>query len=92
MEKKDYGSEIIALCALTVLSALSHFWFIMIAIAIGLCLAGLVTLASKIYLHARMVRESDLYSPPPVRLAKPSRKGILEAAHGSGASLPVGEA
>jgi ABC-type siderophore export system fused ATPase/permease subunit len=87
--KKDYSSEIIAFCALAVLSELSHFWYIMIAILVAMSFAGILTLLSKIYLHARMVRENDLCSSSPVVLAKPRRQIMLEPAHESRAVLPL---
>lgn len=91
MEKKDYSCEIIAVCVLTILSALSHFWYIMIAICAGLIVTGVVGMLSKVYLRLRMISVSDLYSPPPVRVAKPQAKGMLEAAQGSGQPLPAVE-
>jgi hypothetical protein len=40
---RDYSCEIMAVIVLTVLSALSHFWYILIALSI---LAGLAVLGS----------------------------------------------
>lgn len=89
--KKDYSCEIIALCALTVLSELSHFWYIMIAILVAISFAGVLTLLSKIYVHARMMSGNDLGSPSPVVLAHPRRQIMREPAHESGAAFPLME-
>jgi energy-coupling factor transporter transmembrane protein EcfT len=51
--RSDYSCEIIALMALTALSALSHFWYIMIAIFLAICVAVTVHLVSRVLLQAK---------------------------------------
>jgi hypothetical protein len=51
-KKCDYSSEIIGLIILTVLSALSHFWLIMIAICAVSIAAGAGYLISRLILRA----------------------------------------
>jgi hypothetical protein len=89
--KKDYSCEIIALCVLTVLSELSHFWYIMIAILVGLSLQGILIFLSKIYLQTKMATGSNLHNPPPGVFTGSPGKIVLEPPQGSGASLPAVE-
>lgn len=50
-DKHDYGCEIIGLVVLTVLSALSHFWYIMVGIGFLLALSVIGVLLSKVFLR-----------------------------------------
>jgi ABC-type transport system involved in cytochrome bd biosynthesis fused ATPase/permease subunit len=50
-DKRDYGCEVIGLVVLTVLSALSHFWYIMIAIGVLLALSVIGVLLSRLFLR-----------------------------------------
>lgn len=61
--KHDYGCEIIALFVLTALSALSHFWYIMIAICIATALVGAGLLVSGIFLRAQKEMLAILFNP-----------------------------
>jgi hypothetical protein len=54
----DYSSEIVALIVLTVLSALSHFWYVLIAICLGAALIGICSFFAKILLRATMVNQT----------------------------------
>ena len=47
---RDYSCELLSFIVLFVLSALSHFWFIMIAICIGIGLWGAGIVLSRIFL------------------------------------------
>jgi hypothetical protein len=40
-ERNDYSSEILSLIVLIVLSVLSHFWYVLIAICVGAALLGI---------------------------------------------------
>jgi hypothetical protein len=48
---------------LTGLSALSHFWYIMIAISIGLVFAGIAILLSRVFLRAGREMLAHLLNP-----------------------------
>jgi len=61
--KYDRSSELLAFTVLFILSALSHFWFIMIAISVGLAIGIAVALLSRVFLYL-MTRQF----PKPVRL------------------------
>jgi hypothetical protein len=54
---KDYSCEIMSLIVLTVLSALSHFWYIMIAICavMALAAAGFLICISLIRLRRQLL-------------------------------------
>jgi hypothetical protein len=54
----DYSSEIMALIVLIVLCALSHFWYVLIAICVGAALIGMGFLFTKIILRATMVNQT----------------------------------
>ena len=43
-KKVDFSCEIISLIVLSILSALSHFWYILIAICMGITFWGAITL------------------------------------------------
>lgn len=54
----DYSSEIMALAVLVVLSMLSHFWYVLIAICVGAALIGMVYLFARIILPATMLNQA----------------------------------
>jgi hypothetical protein len=56
--RDDYSSEIMALVVLIVLSALSHFWYVLIVICVGAGLIGMGLLFTRIILRATMVDET----------------------------------
>src|ERR1700688_3321303 len=55
-ESPGYGCEIMALVALTILSALSHFWYILIAICIAAVLGGMSVAVFRMFVSARESR------------------------------------
>jgi hypothetical protein len=56
--RHDYSSEIVALFVLVVLSVLSHFWYVLIAICVGAALIGMGYLFARIILRATMVNQT----------------------------------
>jgi len=56
--RHDYSSEIVALIVLIVLSALSHFWYVLIAICLGAALIGICFFFARIILRATMVNQT----------------------------------
>jgi len=56
--RNDYSSEIIALIVLIVFSALSHFWYVLIAICVGAALIGMGFLFTRIILRATMMNQT----------------------------------
>ena len=68
---RDYSCEIMAIIVLTVLSALSHFWYIMIAICAAMALAGAGFLISLIFLRLRRELLARLLSPTHSQNANP---------------------
>ena len=54
----DYSSEVMALIVLIVLSALSHFWYVLIAICVGAALIGICFFFARIILRATMVNQT----------------------------------
>lgn len=52
--RRDYSSEIMALVVLILLSVLSHFWYVLIAICVGAALIGITFLFRWIVLCATM--------------------------------------
>jgi hypothetical protein len=53
-ERGDYSSEIMALIVLILLSVLSHFWYVLIAVCVGAALIGIGFLFRWIVLCATM--------------------------------------
>ena len=51
-EKRDYSCEAMSLVVLVILSALSHFWYVVIALGIGIAVWGAVTLLGQVLLSA----------------------------------------
>ena len=64
--KHDRSSELLAFIVLFILSALSHFWFIMIAISVGVAIGIVGALLSRAFLYLmtkqfpKPVRHADL--------------------------------
>jgi hypothetical protein len=58
--RHDYSSEIIALVILVILSVLSHFWYVLIAICVGATLVGMGYLFARIILRATMVNQTKV--------------------------------
>ena len=56
--RHDYSAEIMALVVLVVLSVLSHFWYVLIAICVGAALIGMVYLFARIILRATMLNQA----------------------------------
>jgi hypothetical protein len=56
--RHDYSSEILALVVLIVLSALSRFWYVLIAICVGAALMGICFFLTRIILRATMVNQT----------------------------------
>ena|ERR1700687_3618605 len=52
--RRDYSCEIMAVIVLTVLSALSHFWYILIGGCVVAALAGAGYLIFSIFLRVRL--------------------------------------
>jgi hypothetical protein len=50
--KRDYSSEILSFIVLVLLSALSHFWYIVIAISVGIVFLGALALFGQLMLRA----------------------------------------
>ena len=53
ISKHDYGCEIMSFIVLFILSALSHFWYIMILICIGAAVWGTGALLARMFLHVK---------------------------------------
>ena len=56
--RHDFSSEIMALVVLVVLSVLSHFWYVLIAICVGAALIGMVYLFARIILPATLLNQA----------------------------------
>ncbi len=83
--KQDYSCEIIALIVLTVLSALSQFWYIMIAICVVMGFVAAALLLSRIYLRAQSEILARLLNPPSRKITE----GTVDMARRARPSLPV---
>jgi len=53
ISKHDYGCEIVSFIVLFILSALSHFWFIMILICIGAAVWGTGVFLARMFLYVK---------------------------------------
>lgn len=51
-EKRDYSCEAMSLVVLVILSALSHFWYVVIVVGIGIAIWGAITLLAQVLLSA----------------------------------------
>ena len=90
--RRDYSCEIMAVIALTVLSALSHFWYILIASCVVAALAGAGYLVSSIFLRIglRIGRELACQLYPARRKNIGAKAEVsIGIARGAGPSLPV---
>jgi hypothetical protein len=87
--KRDYSCEIMGLIVLTILSALSHFWYIMIAICATATLAGAGFLISSISLRLRRELLARLLSPTHSQNARPQPDMSVGISRGAGQSMPV---
>ncbi len=56
--RHGYSSEIMALVVLIVLSVLSHFWYVLIAICVGVILIAAGYLCTRIILRATMLNQT----------------------------------
>ena len=56
--RHDCSSEIMTLIVLIVLSALSHFWYVLIAICVGAALIGICFFFARIILRVTMVNQT----------------------------------
>jgi hypothetical protein len=90
MQGRDFSCEILALVVLTLLSALSHFWLIMVGICAIAALSAARFLLSRIFFFAKSEIGARFLYPPhrgeskvegqlPVRISKTPQQ-----------SLPVG--
>ena len=87
--RRDYSCEILALLVLTILSALSHFWYIMIGICIVMGFAGAAVLLSKIFLGA-MSELGARISPSALREEMtPAAELSVDTAQGPRPSPPI---
>ncbi len=84
--KRDFSSEIGGLIVLTILSAMSHFWLIMIAICAGTIVGVAGYLISSIVLHASRDMLERLLSPAGHNHASRESEAPVGPA---GQSLPV---
>ena len=57
-KKSDYSCEILSFIVLIILSALSHFWYVLIAICVGAAFIGMGFLFTRIILRATMVNQT----------------------------------
>ena len=86
---RDYGCEIMAVIILTVLSALSHFWYILIAIGVvaGLAGVGLLIATTLVRVGRRLV--ARILNPVPQQNSGSETAITVDVASSSRPSLPV---
>jgi hypothetical protein len=75
--KRDYSCETMALVVLVALSALSHFWYIMIAICVVAALIGAGFLLSRILILAQRELLARLLNPASRKNAIPVEKASV---------------
>jgi hypothetical protein len=68
---RDYSCEIMALFVLTVLSALSHFWYILIAIGVVAGLAAVGLLLATILIRVGRQLLARVLNPVPQQNSRP---------------------
>jgi len=56
--RHNYSSEIMAIVVLVALSVLGRFWYVLIAICVGVSLIGMDYLFKRIILRATMLNQS----------------------------------
>ena len=86
---RGYSCEIMSVIALTVLSALSHFWYILIAVGILAGLAGGSLLVAMIFIRVGRQLLARLLNPVPQENPRPETKIRADVGPGSRPSLPV---
>ena len=87
--KRDYSCEIMGLIVLTILSALSHFWYIMIAICAAAALVGAGFLISSISLRLQRELLVRLLGPKHGQNARPQAEVSVGISRGTRHSMPV---
>jgi hypothetical protein len=88
MTQHDYSCEILALIVLTILSALSHFWYIMIAVCVVMAIGGAAFLLSRIFLRAKREMLARLLNPANQANTGPAAEVPVDIARGASPSLP----
>jgi hypothetical protein len=85
--RRDYSCEIMGIVVLTVLSALSHFWFILIFVGIvaGVAVLGLVMAAVLIGVGRRLL--ARLLNPVPQQISNSEKALAVEVSQRP--SLPI---
>ena len=86
---RDYSCEVIGVIVLTVLSALSHFWYILIALSIlaGLAVLGLAIAAILIRVGRQLL--ARVLNPVPQRISRSETAAAVHVGPSSRPSLPV---
>ncbi len=86
---RDYSCEILAVIILTVLSALSHFWYILIAIGVvaGLAAVGLLIATILIRVGRRLL--ARVLNPVPQQNSRSETAITVDVGSSSRPSLPV---
>jgi len=86
---RDYSCEIMALFVLTVLSALSHFWYILIAMGAvaGLTAVGLLTATILIRVGRQLL--ARVLNPVPQQNSRPEAAISVDVGPGPRRSLPI---
>jgi len=86
---RDYSCEIMAVIVLTVLSALSHFWYILIALSIlaGLAVLGLAIAAILIRVGRQLL--ARILNPVPQQISRSETAAAVDVGPSSRPSLPV---
>jgi hypothetical protein len=86
---RDYSCEIMAVIVLTVLSALSHFWYILIALSIlaGFAVLGLSIAAILIRVGRQLL--ARVLNPVPQQISRSETAPAVDVGPSSRPSLPV---
>jgi hypothetical protein len=87
--RRDYSSEILGLIVLTILSALSHFWYIMIAAGAAMAFAGAGLLLSKIFLRIKRQMLARLLRPEHRQNTGTGVEVPVDIERGASPSLPI---
>jgi len=85
--ERDYVCEVMGLVVIAVLSALSHFWYVLIAIGILGGMAGVGLLIATVLL--RLGRQVLARVLNPVHHEDSLRQAVLSVDAGPGPSLPI---
>jgi hypothetical protein len=86
---RDYSCEIMAVSVLTVLSALSHFWLILIGIGIFAGLTGVGLLIAAIFIRVGRRLVARVLNPVPQQISRSETAAAVDVGPGSRSSLPV---